>query len=109
VIPFERFAGAIMANESVPPSTQHTLQLIGNESAPFVYFDNAVTYGVLNGAIQLELTANTIVPGGGPTKTATEFVVVAHLRCSPAAAIDLKNAIEKALLMLTPPDDVKPN
>jgi hypothetical protein len=63
--------------------------------APFIYFDSAPTYGVAAGAIQIELTAGTIIPAGEKPKTVQ--VMTAHLRCSPAAALHLKSAIEEAL------------
>ncbi len=69
-----------------------------SERAPFIYFDGAVTYGVNNGAIQIELAANTIVPDGVTTRT--DVLISAHLRCSPAAARGLREAIEKALEMI---------
>jgi hypothetical protein len=83
-----------------------------SEQAPFIYCDGVVTYGVNNGAIQLELGANTIMPEGLGTRT--DVLVTAHLRCSPAAAMGLRDAIDKALAMLQLPIDTtsqsgKPN
>jgi len=69
---------------------------LGAEYAPFTYFDGVTTYGVNFGAIQLELAANIIVPDStGPNGTRTDVVVTAHLRCSPNAAADLKQAIDE--------------
>ena len=80
-----------------PPVSSATL---GAEYAPFIYFDGVLTYGVNFGAVQFELAANVIIPveGGG---TRIELVTTARLRCSPHAAADLKQSIEKALEMLT--------
>jgi len=83
-----------------------------SEQAPFIYFDGVVTYGVNNGAIQIELAANTIMPDGPGTKT--DVLITAHLRCSPAAASALRDMIDKALAMLQLPIDTssqsaKPN
>lgn len=66
-----------------------------NPTAPFVYFDGAPTFGVLGGAVQVELAARTITPG---------VVTVARLRCSPGAAESLLEALGKALDMLRKPD-----
>jgi hypothetical protein len=74
---------------------------LGAEYAPFIYFDGVSTFGVNFGAVQIELAANIIVPDPtGPTGTRTDVTVTAHLRCSPNAAADLKQMIEKALEML---------
>jgi hypothetical protein len=69
-----------------------------SELAPFIYFDGVVTFGVNHGAIQIELGANTIVPEGTGTKT--DVLVTAHLRCSPSAAVSLRDMITKALDMV---------
>lgn len=68
-----------------------------SEQAPFIYFDGVVTYGVNAGAIQLELAANTLVPDGPAIRT--DVLITAHLRCSPVAAMSLRNSIDKALTM----------
>lgn len=70
-------------------------------SGPFIYFDGAPAFGVLNGVVQIELAARVIKPveGGGTT---VSFLGVGHLRCSPAAAIEVRNAINQALQMLDP-------
>jgi len=67
--------------------------------APFIYFDGISCFGTNNGVIQFEMAANTLTPDeGGGVKIAIS--TTAHLRCSPAAAIDLRNSIDKALEML---------
>jgi hypothetical protein len=74
---------------------------LGAEYAPFIYFDGVSTYGVNFGAIQIELAANIVVPDPtGPTGTRTDVMMTAHIRCSPNAAADLKQSIERALEML---------
>ena len=69
---------------------------LASETAPFIYFDGAATYGVSFGAIQIELAANVIVPTDDGN-VRTDVIVTAHLRCSPNAAIGLREAIDKAL------------
>jgi hypothetical protein len=71
-----------------------------NPDAPIVYFDTAATFGVLAGAIQIELVSRTLVPtvDGG---VKVEFLITGRLRCSPAAAHQLRDAIDKSLDMLT--------
>ena len=68
--------------------------------APFVYFDAAPAYGTLHGGIEVELIARILVPNftGGPTTT--EIVPTARLRCSPAAAVFLIEALRLALELM---------
>jgi hypothetical protein len=82
---------------AAPPAYKHS------EAAPFIYFDFAPTFGILGGAVQIELAARTLIPNvsGGPV--GVEFVSTAHLRCSPMAALELKQALEQALEMLQGP------
>jgi hypothetical protein len=84
-----------MTDESIPKGIK--IAVGSSEQAPFIYFDGAATYGVNNGAIQIELAANTIMPEG--TGTRTDVLITAHLRCSPSAAIGLRDAITRALEM----------
>lgn len=87
----------------------------GHAAAPFVYFDHAVTFGPLSGVIRVELVAHVIVPERDGTRP--ETVWAAHLRCSPAAAASLRDALNGALealqqqiqQALQPPPDTKPN
>lgn len=69
------------------------------ESVPFIYFDVAGAHGIMAGAVQVEMFARTLVPveNGG---TRVEFVATCHLRCSPAAAENLRDALNSALRML---------
>lgn len=73
--------------------------MIDAAKAPFVYFDAAPVYGTLNGAIHVELTANTLHPGSGSSPD-LQIVMAGHLRCSPVAAQDLIHALQSALALL---------
>jgi hypothetical protein len=66
--------------------------------APFVYFNGVAAHGTIAGAIELELVARVLIPNPDGSVTA-EIIPTAHLRCSPAAAISLKESIDKALEM----------
>jgi hypothetical protein len=82
------------------------------EQAPLIYFDGVASYGVYNGAVQIELVANVIVPDGDVTRI--DVLMTTHLRCTPAAAIALRNAIDGALEMRSLPaaevsQSAKPN
>jgi hypothetical protein len=76
----------------------HPPSFRGSDSAPFVYFDVAPTYGVFSGAVEIEVAARMLLPEGADTKV--EFVTTGHLRCSPAAAANLRDALNAALKML---------
>jgi hypothetical protein len=89
-----------MADKPDAPSQGPGIKIAtaSSEQAPFVYFDGVACMGTYNGAIQLELAANTLMPDGASVRV--DVLQTAHLRCSPAAAADLRNAIDKALEML---------
>jgi hypothetical protein len=72
------------------------------DTAPIVYFDIAPAHGVIGGAVQIELAVrilNAVSDGGVETK----FITSGRLRCSPTAALNLRNAIDAALKMLEQP------
>jgi hypothetical protein len=71
--------------------------------APIVYFDGVTNFGCNNGVVNMTLGANRYLasPDGGVTG---DVIVVSHLRCSIAAAIDLRAALDKALLINAPTD-----
>jgi hypothetical protein len=73
----------------------------------FLYFDGVSAFGHINGAIQIELAANAldIVEDG---TVEVRRVTTAHIRCSPAAAADLAQAIGKALEMQQSPNEKAP-
>jgi hypothetical protein len=79
--------------QPVPPPFRNT------DVAPFIYFDAAASYGILAGAVEVELTARALIPNfsGGPTTA--EIVPVARLRCSPFAATALMESLRLALEM----------
>src|SRR4030081_2337007 len=72
------------------------------DTAPFVYFDLSPTHGILGGAIQIELDAPILnaIPDGG---VEIKFITTGRLRCSPTAALNLRNAIDASLKMLEQP------
>jgi len=74
------------------------------DQAPFIYFDAAPTYGTLNGAVQVELVSRVMSPSGpGTTDIAVEFLITGHIRCSPAAAVSLRDALNSAMELLQQP------
>jgi hypothetical protein len=69
---------------------------------PTVYFDIAPAYGVMSGIVQIELGARILVPHQDDTVD-VRFVSCGRLRCSAAAAVHLRNAIDASLKMLEQP------
>ena len=68
-------------------------------NAPLVYFDIVGAYGTMNGSIELELATRILVPKPDGT-TEVRFLSTGRLRCSPAAAVNLRNGLDAALKML---------
>ena len=69
------------------------------DSAPIVYFDIVGANGIMNGAIQIELASRVLTPVGA-TGVEIEFHASGRIRCSPAAATLLRDAIDQSLEML---------
>ena len=70
-------------------------------SAPIIFFEFCPTFGNHSGPINIMLAAGIVMPSAG-SGTDVVPVAVAHLRCTAAAAIQLREAIDKALLIGTP-------
>jgi hypothetical protein len=74
--------------------------------APFIFFEGVPNLGFNNGVVNVTLaTGRHLVTDGVPV---TVFVVVAHLRCNVAAAMELRRAIDDALLLASKTEG-KPN
>lgn len=88
-----------MADPETPSTAQGsvTISTSSSERAPIIYFDGASCFGHHNGAIQIELAANLLMPVGAAVRV--DVVQTAHLRCSVAAALALREALDKALVM----------
>lgn len=67
---------------------------------PLVYFDMVPSHGIMNGAVQVELFARILHPVAVGSKVEIKFTTSGRLRCSPAAAKDLRDALDSALKML---------
>ena len=68
-------------------------------AAPLIYFDIIGAYGTMNGSIELELATRILVPKPDGS-TEVRFLSTGRLRCSPAAAVNLRNGLDAALRML---------
>lgn len=68
-------------------------------AAPFIYFDNAPLYGATYaGCIEVELSSRALSPKD-EGRVVAEMICVAHLRCTPEAALALADALQKAVEM----------
>jgi uncharacterized membrane protein len=74
--------------------------------APVIYFEGVPTLGFNNGIMNLMLAVGLVLPTSDGN-TLTEPVAVAHLRCNVVAAIALKDALDKVLLLATPTPEGK--
>ena len=84
-------------NTSKPPSD--VIYEDSGGAAPLIYFDIIGAYGTMNGSIELELATRILVPKPDGT-TEVRFLSTGRLRCSPAAAVNLRNGLDAALKML---------
>jgi len=69
--------------------------------APIIFFEFCPTLGNNNGLINILLAAGIVLPTAS-SATNVVPVAVAHLRCTTVAAMQLRDAIDKALLMGQP-------
>ena len=81
------------------PVKEAPAPIANSDSAPFIYFDRVAGFGVKAGVVVLELVADTIVSQAG-SGAETRPVTTAHLRCSPKAALGMRNIIDGALKAL---------
>ena len=94
--------GTIMTEKPAPkPANEAFVPIRDPPSAPIIFFEFCPTLGNHNGLINIMLAAGIVMPTGGSV-TDVVPVAVAHLRCTAAAAVQLRDAIDKALLIGAP-------
>jgi hypothetical protein len=76
----------------VPPGS---IEAIDPNGAPFVYFDMAPVFGVLDGVVRVTLVAQRPIPT--KERVAGPMVVSGYLRCGLRAAQELRDALDQAL------------
>lgn len=74
----------------------------GAKDAPVIFFDAAPVFGAFDGTIRITLSMSCPVPEGDRIKD--EFVVTAFLRCGIEAAKNLREHLDKAILLASPTD-----
>ena len=91
-----------MSDAPDPPGKKLLAGYMPIPTAPIIYFEYVPTYGILAGAIHIELAARALLPLANGSAVA-RMVDVGRIRCSPVAAKALKEALEAALKMLEQP------
>jgi hypothetical protein len=84
------------------PSVTGGISAIASAGAPFIYFDSANFYGLINGVGQVTLEASRLMAAGPDGRIAIDRVVVAHLKCSLTAIKGLRAALDGIILMAEP-------
>ena len=83
------------------PDAPAKLTVTDTGMAPYIYFEGAPNFGFTNGIINVTLAANRhLLTDGAPVRDA---VATAHLRCNVLAALELRNALDAALLLAAQP------
>lgn len=91
-----------MAKSRMLPHKQPAgLHGVDEAHAPFVSFDRCPVIAVVDGSIRVTLLSVRSVPTREGT-VREDFIVTGYLRCGPAAAAELRDALDKALLLGTP-------
>jgi hypothetical protein len=89
------------APEKSDPTATPSLTVTDTGIAPYVYFEGAPNFGFGNGIISITLAANRhLLRDGAPV---TDAIAIAHLRCNVPAAIELRSALDAALLLAARP------
>jgi hypothetical protein len=88
-----------MANNPGTPEQVSPQKISVNDSrnAPIIYFDGAPNFGNFNGVVNITLAAGRHLLFDG--QVTTDAVAVAFLRCNPQGAMELRNALDQALLL----------
>jgi hypothetical protein len=90
-----------MADQNPPPPVTLVYEDTG-AAASLVYFDIVGAYGIMHGTVEIELATRILIPAPNGL-TDVKFLSSGRLRCSPTAAVNLRNALDSALKMLETP------
>jgi hypothetical protein len=101
LVPFKKVVGTVMANNPTPNPIENFIPIEGIIEAPVIFFEVCPTLGNNNGLINIMLATGLIEPTpGGLVKTRAK--AVAHLRMTTVGAIELRDTINKTLLIGAP-------
>lgn len=93
---------AIASTVETIPSVQGGISAIASADAPFLYFEGAPFYGLLNGVGQVTLDTGRIFGADANGKVIMDRVLVAHLRGNLNAIRSLRAALDGIILMSEP-------
>lgn len=85
---------------STPTSPGNGIVVKDLPHAPVIYFDGAPNFGANSGIINVTLAMARHLSASDTI--ASDILAVAHLRCSIPAAMDLRKALDDALLLAKP-------
>jgi hypothetical protein len=88
-----------MAERDTPKLPSDVIYEDTGGAAPLVYFDIIGAFGTMNGSIEMELATRILIPKPDGA-TEVRFLSTGRLRCSPTAAVNLRNGLDAALKML---------
>ena len=97
-----------MADDPDPHPKEGVIPLSDTLQAPFIFYEKAPAFVFADGVINVTLSAHRTLVGKDGVVT-TEQVVVAYLRGTVPAALSLRQAIDKALLLAAPTQEGKAN
>ncbi|MEH2510563.1 hypothetical protein V1291_001917 [Nitrobacteraceae bacterium AZCC 1564] len=89
-----------MAEDPSVPVDPHYLPVEGTMDAPIIFFEICPTYGNNSGLINVML-ATGLIEAAPHGKVKSRVKAVAHLRMTTAAAVNLRDTLNNALLMGT--------
>ena len=91
-----------MADPEVPAVSSDIAYVDTGGQAPVVYFDIVGAYGIMSGAIEIELATRILIPRPDGS-TEVKFISSGRLRCTPTAATNLRNSLDSTLRLLEQP------
>jgi hypothetical protein len=100
-LPDKSAVTAPVITENIPANAGQ-ISAIASANAPFIYFEDASFWGLLNGIGQITLETSRMIASAPDGGAAVDRVVVAHLRSNLPALRSLRAAIDGILLMAEP-------
>ena len=91
-----------MADHETPEPPPEIVYQDTGGLAPLIYFDIVGAYGTMSGAVEIELATRILIPRANGS-TEIKFISSGRLRCSAAAAANLRQGLDAVLKMLEQP------
>jgi hypothetical protein len=91
------------------PSVAGEISAIASAGAPFLYFENAPFYGLLNGVGKIAITVSRQIANAPSGGVLSDQVLVGHLVGNLPAIRALRAALDGILLMAEPPPNTPAN